>query len=69
MKKDPLDTLRTLSPEELAKIKPISNEMIDWCLKKGALEAAIAVPRRGANIDQLEYEYRAWLKANPKPES
>lgn len=27
----------------------------------------MAMPSRGANIQQLEHEYREWLKANPKP--
>jgi hypothetical protein len=62
-----IDILKTLSPEDLAKVETASPELIDWCLQKGRLEARLMFPRAGENVVQLEHEYRDWLRDHPKP--
>jgi hypothetical protein len=57
--------LCTLSDEELAKVELASDEEIAHALRIGQLEAQLAFPARGANVDQLRYELDELRRSAP----
>ncbi len=66
---DPLVVFKSRVPDALIEKFGLSTDRIEWALKAGALQAAIAFPAPGANVETLEHEYREWLKKNPEPKS
>jgi hypothetical protein len=57
--------LQTLSPEELGKYQPASEEEIAHAFRVGQLEARMFNPAAGENMEALEHEHAELLRSAP----